>query len=534
MSDGLHLSPRHRAKIEELLREHLPDVEVWAYGSRVTGESHDGSDLDLVLRGPNCEEVDIGRLGDFTEGVELSTIPFIVEARDWARLPESFRESILQGYTVLVEADSHSPSRSSPALAEDRHKTVSQPLADAISRTRSRLRIGEWAPFSYGKALPKQKRTATGNVRVYGSSGVVGHHDTALTNGPTIIIGRKGTVGAVHYSPDPCWPIDTTFFIEGDDHVLHRFKYYALKAADLHNMNADSAVPGLNRNEAHAELIYVPPLTEQRSISRLLGALDDKIELNRRMSETLEEMARALFKSWFVDFEPVHAKSERRPTGLPNDLDTLFPDSFELSELGDIPTGWQVRSLSSIASFVNGLALQRYPPLNEAWLPVIKIPEMRRGYTERPAKASADIDPRFVVEDGDVIFSWSGSLEVVLWGHGRGALNQHLFKVTSQTFPKWFYWHWICQHLDSFRGIAAGKATTMGHIQRHHLAEAKVVVPPDHILLSNDLPLRHMTERLVRHAVESRTLASVRDTLLPKLLSGDLRVRRTADTPAPA
>ena len=118
MSDGLHLSPRHRAKIEQLLREHLPDVEVWAYGSRVTGESHDGSDLDLVLRGPNCEEIDLGRLGDFTEAVELSTIPFIVEARDWACIPKSFHESILQRYVVIqvvlpTTSTPCSPTRSS-------------------------------------------------------------------------------------------------------------------------------------------------------------------------------------------------------------------------------------------------------------------------------------------------------------------------------------------------------------------------------------------------------------------------------------
>jgi predicted nucleotidyltransferase len=101
MIDGLHLLPRHRAKIEELLHEHLPDVEVWAYGSRVTGESHDGSDLDLVLRGPELKEIALGSLGDFTEAVQLSTIPFIVEARDWARIPKSFHKSILQRYVVL-------------------------------------------------------------------------------------------------------------------------------------------------------------------------------------------------------------------------------------------------------------------------------------------------------------------------------------------------------------------------------------------------------------------------------------------------
>ena len=268
----------------------------------------------------------------------------------------------------------------------------------------------------------------------------------------------------------------------------------------------------------------LPPLDEQRAIARILGALDDKIELNRRMSATLEAMARALFKSWFVDFEPVRAKVEGRPSGLPPALDALFPASFEASELGQIPSGWGVRSLDDVADFTNGLALQRYPPDGEESFPVIKIAEMRRGYTSKTARASTSIDPRYVVEDGDVLFSWSGSLEVVLWAHGRGALNQHLFKVASDQFPKWFYLGWIREHLDDFRGIAAGKATTMGHIQRHHLTDARVAVPPDGAVAAGDEILGALVEEQVRHAVEARALASQRDALLPRLVSGEVRV----------
>ena len=264
----------------------------------------------------------------------------------------------------------------------------------------------------------------------------------------------------------------------------------------------------------------LPPLEEQRAIARVLGALDDKIELNRRMSETLEEMARALFRPWFVDFDPVRAKAEGRPSGLPPDLDALFPASFEASELGEIPAGWEVRSLDEIATFTNGLALQRFPPEDDEWLPVIKIAEMKRGYTDRTAKASADIDGRYIVDDGDVLFSWSGSLEMVLWSHGRGALNQHLFKVTSDQFPRWFYWGWTSEHLDDFRGIAAGKATTMGHIQRHHLTDAKVGVPPMDVLQAANTPLAALVEQQVGHAVRARSLAVQRDTLLPQLVSG--------------
>ena len=280
----------------------------------------------------------------------------------------------------------------------------------------------------------------------------------------------------------------------------------------------------LNTDELRALEIVLPPLDEQRAIARVLGALDDKIEHNRRMSATLEAMARALFKSWFVDFEPVRAKMEGRSSGLPPALDALFPGSFEASELGQIPSGWGVRSLDGIADFTNGLALQRYPPDGEESLPVVKIAEMRRGYTSKTARASASIDPRYLVEDGDVLFSWSGSLELVLWSHGRGALNQHLFKVTSDQFPKWFYFGWIREHLDDFRGIAAGKATTMGHIQRHHLTDARVAVPPPGVVAAGDEILGALVEQQVRHAVEARTLASQRDALLPRLVSGEVRV----------
>ena len=138
--------------------------------------------------------------------------------------------------------------------------------------------------------------------------------------------------------------------------------------------------------------------------------------------------------------------------------------------------------------------------------------------------ASANIDPRYIVDDGDLLLSWAGSLEFVMWAHGPGALNQHLFKVESETFPRWFYGGWIGQHLDSFRSIAAEKATTMGHIRRHHLTEAKVVVPRPEIVSVGDETLAHLVEQQLHTAVESRDLAAQRDSVLPRLLSGALRV----------
>lgn len=208
--------------------------------------------------------------------------------------------------------------------------------------------LGEFAPFVYGKGLPKSKRNPNGGVPVYGSNGVIGFHDEALTDGPTIIIGRKGTIGAVHYSPVPCWPIDTTFFVEVADAELARFKYYAMSVLGMKDMNSDTAVPGLNRNSAHALAMAVPGESEQRRISAALGALDDKIALNARMNETLDEMASALFQAWFVDFVPVRAKmsgawrrGESTPC-LPAALYDMFPNAMEDSALGEIPAGWEV------------------------------------------------------------------------------------------------------------------------------------------------------------------------------------------------
>ena len=286
-----------------------------------------------------------------------------------------------------------------------------------------------------------------------------------------------------------------------------------------------TAVPHISGDQIKSFEFDCPSLPEQRAIAHILGTLDDKIDLNRRTSETLEAIARALFKSWFVDFDPVRAKAEGRDPGLPKPLADLFPSRFVDSELGEIPEGWEIRSLDEIALFLNGLAMQNFPATGGRSLPVIKIAQLRAGNTQGADLASANLDPNYVVHDGDVLFSWSGSLECVLWAGGRGALNQHLFKVTSATCPRWLCYLGIHRHLDDFRHIAAGKATTMGHIQRYHLSDAKLPVPSPELLQAMDLVLEPIVESTWRRGVQSRTLAALRDTLLPKLISGGLRVK---------
>jgi len=385
--------------------------------------------------------------------------------------------------------------------------------------------LGDIIELKRGYDLPERERRA-GTTPLVSSSGVTDYHAEARVKGPGVVTGRYGTLGKVFFVREDFWPLNTTLYVRDFKGNDARFISYFLTGLDYLAYSDKAAVPGLNRNHLHLARVRVPSdVGEQRAIAYVVGTLDDKIELNRRMSETLEAMARTLFKSWFVDFDPVRAKAEGRDPDLPKSLADLFPDCFEDSELGDIPKGWQVESLDTVARFLNGLALQKYPPTGDRSLPVVKIAQLRAGSTKGADRASADIAADYVVQDGDILFSWSGSLECVLWASGPGALNQHLFKVTSERYPNWFCYLGVHHHLDDFRHIAAGKATTMGHIQRHHLTDAKLVIPPPTLVKAIDTVLAPIVESTWRRAVESRTLSSLRDTLLPKLISGELRVK---------
>ncbi len=301
-----------------------------------------------------------------------------------------------------------------------------------------------------------------------------------------------------------------------------------IMAGHIHGYRDGSVAERLNLPTIRALPVLLPQLKTQKAIAEVLGALDDKIELNRRMNETLEATARALFKSWFVDFDPVRAKLDgQKPHGLDSETAALFPEHLEHTDAGLVPHGWEMRSLDKIADYLNGLALQKFPPGHGPTLPVIKIAQLRKGNSIGADRCNTEMPPNYIVHDGDVLFSWSGSLEVEIWCGGSGALNQHLFKVTSPEFPKWFYYLWTLHHLDEFRLIAADKATTMGHIQRGHLTAAKVVIPPRQLLDAMTHTISPLIEQIITNRTQSCTLANLRDTLLPKLLSGDFILEQT-------
>ena len=245
----------------------------------------------------------------------------------------------------------------------------------------------------------------------------------------------------------------------------------------------------------HKLPIILPPYDEQIKIAGLLDLLDKKILINTEINANLAKQAKSIFTKEFLSFD-------------------------------HLPYGWKKSSLLDIADYLNGLAMQKYRPKdNEQGLPVLKIRELRQGCCDSNSElCSPTIKPEYIVNDGDVIFSWSGSLLVDLWCGDVCGLNQHLFKVTSSTYDKWFYYMWTKYHLQKFAAIAADMATTMGHIKREELAKAEVLVPPRPIYERIGGLMKPLYNLIISNRIENRHLAKLRDEILPKLLSGELDV----------
>ena len=271
------------------------------------------------------------------------------------------------------------------------------------------------------------------------------------------------------------------------------FIYWLLRTKPYQLFIANSATGTTVRHTAPSRIkeyeFFAPGKEEQQKIASILSSLDDKIELNRQTAQTLEAMAQALFK------------------------EMCLPKEDEL------PDGWEIKPLDEVAEFLNGLALQKFPAVEgESSLPVIKIRELKAGITNSTDRASRNVPAKYVIKNGDLLFSWSATLEVMFWSYGEGALNQHLFKVSSDKYPLWFCYVLICHHLPEFRKIASDKTTTMGHIQRKHLTQALCYIPTE--LEAIDKIILPIFERMQECNFETQTLISLRDGLLPKLMKG--------------
>ena len=392
--------------------------------------------------------------------------------------------------------------------------------------------LGDVVELKRGYDLPQQDRHA-GKVAIISSSGPSGFHDEAKVKGPGVVTGRYGTLGEVFYVREDFWPLNTTLYVRDFKGNDRRFISYFLRGLDFFAYSDKAAVPGLNRNHLHQAPVSVPSdLDEQRAIAHILGTLDDKIELNRRMSETLEAMARALFKSWFVDFDPVRAKSEGRDPGLPKLLADLFPDSFEDSALGQIPKGWEVKAIGELADVVGGSTPKTdrteyweggthdwVTPKDLSTLSVPVLLDTERKITDFGlAQISSGLLPV-----GTVLLSSRAPIGYLAIAEIPVAINQGFIAMRPRKgTSNLFLLRWAKAAHDEIVSHANG--STFLEISKASFRPLRVVAPAGPVMNAFDRLLRPLYQGVVRHVRQSRTLATLRDSLLPKLISGELRV----------
>lgn len=277
------------------------------------------------------------------------------------------------------------------------------------------------------------------------------------------------------------------------DFLFYMMKYYI---PQLLKKESGTVFGSVNRSDISGLDVDIPEDAKtQKKIARYLEMIDDKIELNNNINENLEQQAQAIFSNEFLTLET-------------------------------LPDGWKQASLIDIADYLNGLAMQKYrPTADESGIPVLKIKELRQGCCDDNSElCSPDIKSDYIIHDGDVIFSWSGSLLVDFWCGGICGLNQHLFKVTSNKYDKWFYYAWTKHHLERFIAVAADKATTMGHIKRDELSKAEVFIPNEADYNLIGAMLQPIYDLIIANRIENQKLAETRDTLLPKLMSGEIDI----------
>ena len=305
------------------------------------------------------------------------------------------------------------------------------------------------------------------------------------------------------------------------------FLKFLMQSADVQEQlrarASGTTVLGIKQSELRKILLALPPLPEQRAIAHILGTLDDKIELNRRMNETLEAMARALFKSWFVDFDPVRAKAEGRDPGLPKPLADVFPARLVDSELGEIPEGWEVSSIYKIADVVYGAPFAS-AKFNTEGLgePLIRIRDLAN---ESPGVWTPELHPKgYKVRPGDIVVGMDGEFRAYLWGGAAAWLNQRVCVfVRKGGASAAFLRNSIIEPLAHIE--ATETATTVIHLGKGDIDRFSVVVPTDHVLATFNEICQPCYDRIVVGKQESRSLVALRDALLPKLISGELRVK---------
>lgn len=388
--------------------------------------------------------------------------------------------------------------------------------------------LGEAVNLKRGYDLPQQARHS-GPTPVVSSSGITDYHRAARIQGPAVVTGRYGTIGSVFYVDGPCWPLNTTLYVQDFKANHPRFIYYMLKTLNYRAYSDKAAVPGINRNHLHTARVLIPDFDEQARISATLASLDTQIEALHGHNVTLEALARTIFKSWFVDFDPVRAKAEgSEPDGMDAATAALFPRQLDLDSTW--PVGWQRDGVSRVVKQEKSSVTPAKHP--EESFDYYSLPAFDDGKLPKPEKGGAIKSNKLLVSAGAVLLSKLNPHIPRVWFPEVGSTQRSIcsteflvLKATNRSSAEYIF----CQLTEmgfhaSLRGLVTGTSNSHQRIDVEALMTTSVLVPPQTVLHAFTSLVKPLLQRVQLNLRQANTLADLRDTLLPRLISGKLRI----------
>ncbi len=522
----IDLNPNHLVTVEGILAEHVPECEVRAFGSRATWTAKDYSDLDLAVVGGG--PLDMGRLGRLREAFQESDLPMRVEALDWHAVSQGFRDVIERGYVVVQKGAGEWREVALGGIAEINEATYSPKegwpfvnYLDTGNITENHISEIQHLVTGTDKIPSRARRKVKQGDIVYSTVRPNQRHFGLIKEVPENFLASTGFAVIRGKADVAC--TDFIYWFLAQDHVVD----YLHSIAE----NSTSAYPSIKPGDLEQLVLPMPPLAEQRAIAHALGTLDDKIELNRRMNETLEGMARALFESWFVDFDPVRAKMEGRDTGLPADVAALFPGRLVESELGEIPEGWGVGTLDGMIELLSGgtpkTSVVEYWDGDILWYTAKDAPNLSDVFvleTERTiTQAGIENSAARVLPVGTTTITARGTVGRLACLGIPMAMNQTCYGIRgAHGYPDFFtYWN-VRTAVDELQQRTHG--TIFDTITRQTFTLIEMATPPVELAKAFESTLGPVMGRIRGNLQESRTLTILRDALLPRLVSGEVRV----------
>jgi len=367
--------------------------------------------------------------------------------------------------------------------------------------------LGDVIEIKYGK---DHKKLQEGKIPCYGTGGIMRFVERAISEEESVLIPRKGSLNNIYYINEPFWTVDTLFWTKVNaDFVNAKYLYYNLKIVDFASKDVGSAIPSLTTSLLKRLEITLPPLPEQKAIASILTAIDDKIELNLQINKTLEEMAMTLYKHWFVDFGPFK--------------DGKFIDS----ELGMIPEGWEVVDLKSICDVINGRAYKNDEFLSEG-TPIIRIQNLKGG--GKTVYSDLILPESKYVESGDLIYAWSATFGPYIWHGPKSIYHYHIWHlaVFPEKVSKYYLFHHLLRTSNQMKEHGTGSIFT--HLTKGTMETQRVLLPAKNVMKEYHQNAALYGEKILLNKDENQTLTTLRDTLLPKLISGEVRVEDVQQT----